>query len=88
MPLARKTVAAGPAVAGRTELQRRIRTSSQAYDGRVDSGTGRMAVVTGGNRGICREVARQLGDRGCTVILGSRGDGRRDAQAWPVRLAG
>jgi NAD(P)-dependent dehydrogenase (short-subunit alcohol dehydrogenase family) len=32
----------------------------------------RIAVVTGGNRGIGHEVARQLGRRGFTVILGSR----------------
>ncbi len=32
----------------------------------------RIAVVTGGNRGIGREIVRQLGDRGFTVILGSR----------------
>ena len=32
----------------------------------------RIAVVTGGNRGIGREVARQLGQRGFSVILGSR----------------
>ena len=31
-----------------------------------------VAVVTGGNRGIGREVARQLGQRGFSVILGSR----------------
>jgi NAD(P)-dependent dehydrogenase (short-subunit alcohol dehydrogenase family) len=60
----------------------------------MDSGTGRVAVVTGGNRGIGREVARELGDRGYTVILGSRdpvagehaavdlaGDGRRSVRA-------
>ncbi len=32
----------------------------------------RIAVVTGGNRGIGREVVRQLGHRGFSVILGSR----------------
>ncbi len=32
----------------------------------------RIAVVTGGNRGIGREVVRQLGQRGFSVILGSR----------------
>ena len=31
-----------------------------------------VALVTGGNRGIGREVARQLFNRGFTVILGSR----------------
>jgi NAD(P)-dependent dehydrogenase (short-subunit alcohol dehydrogenase family) len=33
---------------------------------------GRVALVSGGNRGIGLEVCRQLADRGLTVILGSR----------------
>ena len=32
----------------------------------------RVAVVTGGNRGIGLEVARQLGKRGLSVVLGCR----------------
>ena len=40
-----------------------------------------VAVVTGGNRGIGREVCRQLTDHGYEVVLGSRdaGRGRRAA---------
>jgi NAD(P)-dependent dehydrogenase (short-subunit alcohol dehydrogenase family) len=33
---------------------------------------GRVALVSGGNRGIGLEIVRQLADRGITVILGSR----------------
>ena len=33
---------------------------------------GRLALVSGGNRGIGLEIVRQLADRGITVILGSR----------------
>jgi NAD(P)-dependent dehydrogenase (short-subunit alcohol dehydrogenase family) len=33
---------------------------------------GRVALVSGGNRGIGLEVCRQLAERGLTVILGSR----------------
>jgi NAD(P)-dependent dehydrogenase (short-subunit alcohol dehydrogenase family) len=42
-----------------------------------------VAVVTGANRGIGLEVARQLADRGHTVVLGSRDleRGRRAATA-------
>lgn len=32
----------------------------------------RVAVVTGANRGVGREVARQLAERGLTVVVGSR----------------
>src|SRR3712207_5360070 len=33
---------------------------------------GRVALVSGGNRGIGLEIVRQLAGRGITVILGSR----------------
>lgn len=33
---------------------------------------GKIALVTGGNRGIGLEVCRQLASRGCHVLLGSR----------------
>jgi NAD(P)-dependent dehydrogenase (short-subunit alcohol dehydrogenase family) len=35
---------------------------------------GRVALVSGGNRGIGLEVCRQLTDRGLTVVLGSRNE--------------
>ncbi|MFC5260603.1 SDR family NAD(P)-dependent oxidoreductase [Kribbella qitaiheensis] len=31
-----------------------------------------MALVTGANKGIGREIARQLGELGQTVLVGSR----------------
>jgi NAD(P)-dependent dehydrogenase (short-subunit alcohol dehydrogenase family) len=36
------------------------------------SKNGRVALVSGGNRGIGRDVVRQLAERGITVVLGSR----------------
>jgi NAD(P)-dependent dehydrogenase (short-subunit alcohol dehydrogenase family) len=36
------------------------------------SENGRVALVSGGNRGIGRDVVRQLAERGITVVLGSR----------------
>lgn len=45
--------------------------------------SGRLALVTGGNRGIGREVVRQLAGLGFTVLLGSRDleKGEREARA-------
>lgn len=41
---------------------------------------GRVALVTGGNRGLGLEVCRQLGDRGLRVLLGAR-DPEKGARA-------
>jgi NAD(P)-dependent dehydrogenase (short-subunit alcohol dehydrogenase family) len=41
----------------------------------------RVALVSGGNRGIGREVARQLAARGHTVVIGSRDLGRGEQTA-------
>lgn len=38
--------------------------------------TGRIALVSGGNRGIGLEVCRQLAERGMTVYLGSRDEAK------------
>ena len=37
---------------------------------------GRVALVSGGNRGIGLEVGRQLSERGITVVIGSRDEAR------------
>lgn len=46
---------------------------------------GRVALVSGGNRGIGLEVCRRLAEEGLAVILGSRdeGAGRRAAETLP-----
>jgi NAD(P)-dependent dehydrogenase (short-subunit alcohol dehydrogenase family) len=48
----------------------------------------RIAVVTGANRGIGLEVARQLADAGDTVVLGSRDRIRGEEAARPLVDAG
>jgi NAD(P)-dependent dehydrogenase (short-subunit alcohol dehydrogenase family) len=50
---------------------------------------GRVALVSGGNRGIGLEVCRQLAEGGLEVILGSRDEerGREAAQALPGGVA-
>src|SRR5918996_4948387 len=48
--------------------------------------SGRIALVSGGNRGIGLEVCRQLPERGITVIMGSR-DGEQ-GRAAAARLSG
>src|SRR4051794_6178524 len=42
--------------------------------------TKRVALVTGSNKGIGFEIARQLGRRGLTVLIGAR-DEKRGAEA-------
>jgi len=42
---------------------------------------GRIALVSGGNRGIGLEVCRQLAERGYTVVLGSRDEQKGRAAA-------
>jgi NAD(P)-dependent dehydrogenase (short-subunit alcohol dehydrogenase family) len=42
--------------------------------------TGKVALITGANRGIGLEIARQLGSLGFTVLVGAR-DGGRGAEA-------
>ena len=42
---------------------------------------GRVALVSGGNRGIGLEIVRQLAERGLTVVLGSRDEERGRAVA-------
>jgi len=50
---------------------------------------GRVALVSGGNRGIGLEVCRQLAERGYSVIMGSRNDeqGRAVAAGLPAGVA-
>jgi NAD(P)-dependent dehydrogenase (short-subunit alcohol dehydrogenase family) len=50
--------------------------------------TGKVALVTGGNRGIGLEVARQLVCRGCRVWLGARDPQRGAAAVQTLRLEG
>jgi NAD(P)-dependent dehydrogenase (short-subunit alcohol dehydrogenase family) len=48
----------------------------------------RIALVTGGNRGIGLETCRQLAGRGIKVILGSRDAARGSAAARELAVAG
>ena len=48
----------------------------------------RVALVTGGYRGIGHEVCRQLGERGYAVILGSRDAERGERAAAELRADG
>jgi NAD(P)-dependent dehydrogenase (short-subunit alcohol dehydrogenase family) len=48
--------------------------------------SGEIALVTGANKGIGREIARLLGQVGMTVLVGSR-DRERGAKA-PMSCAG
>lgn len=48
----------------------------------------KIALVTGANKGIGKEVARQLGKAGMTVYVGSRDTARGQAAADELRAAG
>ncbi|KYF79979.1 3-oxoacyl-ACP reductase [Sorangium cellulosum] len=48
----------------------------------------RIAVVSGGNRGIGLEICRQLARRGVHVVLGSRDEGRGNAAAAALKEQG
>jgi NAD(P)-dependent dehydrogenase (short-subunit alcohol dehydrogenase family) len=47
-----------------------------------------VALVTGANKGIGLEIARQLGQRGLTVLLGARSPDRGSRAAADLRSAG
>ena len=48
----------------------------------------RVAVVTGANKGIGLEIARQLAREGVTVYLGARDEARGRAAAEKLRAEG
>jgi len=50
--------------------------------------SGRVAVVTGANRGLGREITRYLGGRGARVIMGCRDEAAGAAAADQLRKAG
>ncbi len=46
---------------------------------------GKVALITGANKGIGYEIARQLGSRGATVLVGARDIGRGEEAANKLR---
>jgi len=54
----------------------------------MPTATHRIALVTGGNKGIGFEVARQIGKTGYRILLGARDAGRGEAAAAQLRTDG
>jgi NAD(P)-dependent dehydrogenase (short-subunit alcohol dehydrogenase family) len=48
----------------------------------------KIALITGANKGIGKEIARQLGAQGMTVLLGARDSGRGEEAAAELRAGG
>src|SRR5438874_4735482 len=48
----------------------------------------KIALITGANKGIGREIARQLGTQGITVLIGARDQARGEEAAAALRAAG
>ena len=48
----------------------------------------KIAFITGGNRGIGLQTAKDLGAKGVTIVLGARDPGRAEAAVQTLRAAG
>ena len=48
----------------------------------------KIALITGANKGIGKEIARQLGAAGMTVLIGARDAERGEAAAAELREGG
>ena len=48
----------------------------------------KVALITGANKGIGREIARQLGKQGITVVIGARDEGRGKEAAAALKSEG
>jgi len=48
----------------------------------------KVALITGANKGLGLEIARQLGQKGVTVVLGARDDAKAKAAADELKAEG
>src|SRR5215469_438488 len=65
-----------------------LKLDRSQIDAVVEDFMARVALITGGNKGIGFEVARQLGRAGLTVLLGARDKSRGGMAADKLRGEG
>ena len=83
--VAAKKVAAKKPAAKKTAVKK---VASKKPARKAIDWTTKTALVTGANRGIGLEVARQLGQAGCRVILAARDAALGEEAAQPLRAEG
>jgi NAD(P)-dependent dehydrogenase (short-subunit alcohol dehydrogenase family) len=55
---------------------------------KMSNSTGKVALVTGANKGLGKEIARQLGKQGITVLIGARDDAKGEQAARDLKAEG
>src|SRR4030095_3547945 len=69
-----------------TAMDRQVKPRAAGKEKQMHSN--KVALVTGANKGLGLEIARQLGQEGVTVVLGARDDAKAKAAADKLKAEG